>query len=46
MILTGKNEEIGEKLLSVPLLSTTNHTWTDLGTNLGLHGERIVITNY
>jgi hypothetical protein len=33
----------GEKLVPVPLstLSTTNSTWVDPGTDLGLHGERL-----
>jgi hypothetical protein len=41
MILTGKTEELGAKPVPVPL-STTNPTWTDPGTHLGLCGERPV----
>jgi hypothetical protein len=35
-----KNSEIN---LTHATWSTTNPIWTDLGTNLGLHGERPVI---
>jgi hypothetical protein len=41
MILTGgKNRNIDGKSSLISTSSTTNATWTDLGANLGLHGER------
>jgi hypothetical protein len=40
MKLTGKNEVLGGKTCPSATLSTTNPTWTDLGSNSGLRGER------
>jgi hypothetical protein len=40
MILTGENQTNGRKTCTtICTLSTTNPTWTDLGTNLSLHSE-------
>jgi hypothetical protein len=39
MTFAGETEELRENLPSATL-STTNPTWKDPGTNLGLHGER------
>jgi hypothetical protein len=45
MILTGENQRTLRRTCSSATLSTTNPTWTDLGINLGLHGEWLA-TNY
>jgi hypothetical protein len=45
MTLTGKTEELGQKTSPNATLSTTNPMQLDLGTNLGLRGERPV-TNH
>ena len=39
VILTGETEVLGEDAVPVPLCAT-NLTWTDLGSNLRLRGER------
>jgi hypothetical protein len=36
----GKTEELGGKTCPSATLSTTNPTWTDPGSNPGLHGGR------
>jgi hypothetical protein len=36
----GKNEELGEKSVSVPLCPPKKTTWAELVTNLGLCHER------
>jgi hypothetical protein len=41
MILMGRTEELKRKAHHSATLSTTNPTWTDPGTNLGLHDERL-----
>jgi hypothetical protein len=38
--LTGKPKYSGKKPVPVATLSATNPTWTDPGSNPGLHGER------
>jgi hypothetical protein len=40
MKLTGENRSTGRKTCPSATLSTTNPTWTDLGLNPGLRGER------
>jgi hypothetical protein len=40
MKLTGENRRTREKTCPSATLSTTNHTWTDPGSNPGLRGER------
>jgi hypothetical protein len=40
MILAGENQRTQRKTCPSATLSTTNHTWIDLGANLGLHDER------
>jgi hypothetical protein len=40
-ILTGKTEELEKKSCLSATSSTTNPTWTDPGTNLGLRGKRL-----
>ena len=40
MILTGVNRNIDGKMSHIFTSSTTNLTWTGLGANPGLHGER------
>jgi hypothetical protein len=45
MILTGKTEELGEKQSECTLSPQIQHGLTDLGTNLGLSGEKLV-TNH
>ena len=42
MLLTGESEVLGRGGESCPsaTLSNTDPTWTDLGSNLGLHGDR------
>jgi hypothetical protein len=42
MTLTGENRRTRRKTRPSATLSTTNPTWTDPGTNLGLCGERPV----
>jgi hypothetical protein len=39
--LQGKTEALGEKILSVVTLSTTNPTWTGLRSNQGHVGDRL-----
>jgi hypothetical protein len=41
MILTGENRSTGRKTCAIATLSTTNPTWTDMGSNPGLRGERL-----
>jgi hypothetical protein len=41
MILTWENQRAQRKICPSATLSTTNPTWTDLGTNLSLYGERL-----
>jgi hypothetical protein len=43
MKLTGKNRSIRGKTCPSATLSTTNPTWTDLGSNPGLRGGRPLI---
>jgi hypothetical protein len=38
MKLTGENQSTREKTRPTATLSTTNPTWTDLGSNQGLRG--------
>ena len=40
MVLTGENRSTRRKTLSHCYLFTANSTWTDLGSNPGLQGER------
>jgi hypothetical protein len=40
MKLTGENQSTLRKSCHSATLSTTNPTWTDPGSNPGLHGER------
>jgi hypothetical protein len=40
MIMTGESQRTRRQTCPSATLSTTNPTWTDPGTNLGLHGER------
>ena len=40
MKLAGENRSIRGKTCPTVTLSTTNPTWTDPGSNPGLHGER------
>jgi hypothetical protein len=40
MILTGKTRRTQRKTCRSAILSTTNPTWTDLGANPGLRGDR------
>jgi hypothetical protein len=40
MKLTGENRSTGGKTCPSAILSTTNPTWTDLGSNPGLRGGR------
>jgi hypothetical protein len=40
MKLTGENRSTGGKTYPSATLSTTNPTWTDQGSNLGISGER------
>jgi hypothetical protein len=40
MILTGENQIIQRQSCPSATLHTTNPTWTDLGANPGLHGEK------
>jgi hypothetical protein len=40
MKLTGENRSARGKTCPIATLSTTNPTWTDPGSNLGLRGER------
>jgi hypothetical protein len=40
MILTGENRRTRRKFRPSANMSTTNSTWTDLGANPGLRGER------
>jgi hypothetical protein len=40
MILTGGNRSTCRKTCHIATLCTTNLTWTDLGSNPGLDGER------
>jgi hypothetical protein len=44
MKLTGKNRNTGEETCTSAILSTTNPTWTDLGSNPCLRGERPATT--
>jgi hypothetical protein len=39
MELTGENRSIRGKTCPSAILSTTNPTWTNPGSKLGLHGE-------
>jgi hypothetical protein len=43
MILTGENRSTGRETCPSATLSTTNPTWIDLKSNLGLRGERPAI---
>jgi hypothetical protein len=45
MILTGNNQNAQRKTFHSATFSTSNPTRTDLGLDLGLHGERQV-TNF
>jgi hypothetical protein len=40
MKLTGENRSTRGKTCPIAILSTTNPTWTDPGSNSGLRGER------
>jgi hypothetical protein len=40
IILTGENQRTWRKTCPSPTLSTTNLTWIDMGTNVGLCSER------
>jgi hypothetical protein len=40
MILIGETEVFGEKPVPLPVLFTTNSTWTSLGSSPGLRGEK------
>jgi hypothetical protein len=44
MILTGLNQNtvLGDDPVNIVSLSTTKSMWTGLGSNPGLHGERLV----
>jgi hypothetical protein len=41
MKLTGENQSTRRKTFPSDTLSTTNPTWKDQGSNLGLRGERL-----
>jgi hypothetical protein len=37
-----RNQIVGRKTYPSVPLGSTNFTWTELGLNLGLHGDRLV----